>query len=94
MVLWFCFFQKGGSDEEIEEIKDNSNSIKESKDSKNVEKSDFQATKEAALEGFSYLPFETKMIGITTLTSHLLQKKTASVLKDSVLDFSLLLSHI
>ena len=51
-------------------------------------------TKEAALEGFSYLPFETKMVGSTTLSSHLLQKKTSSVLKDSVLDFALLLSHI
>jgi len=29
-------------------------------------------TKEAALEGFSYLPFETKMVGSTTLSSHLL----------------------
>ena len=76
MMLWFWLLQKkDGSDEEIEEIKDNSNNskdIKDSKDSKDVEKSGFQAAKEAALEGFSYLPFETKMIGITTLTSHLL----------------------
>lgn len=45
-----------------------------------------------SLEGFTYLPFETKNKECVTLTKHLLTKKMLAILKDLVLDFTLITS--
>ncbi|KAL4470849.1 hypothetical protein ABPG72_016395 [Tetrahymena utriculariae] len=81
--------EKGSSDEEINEEEE----IKDLPLADN-QKSEFQINKEQQNEGFTYLPFETKNKECVTLTKHLLTKKISTYLKDSFLDFTLILSQL
>lgn len=75
--------KKGSSDEEINE---------EMKDNPENNKSEFEMNKDMERDGFTYFPFESKNKECVTLTKHLLKKKNSAILKDSVLDFTLILS--